>query len=105
MRYFLVKQSGNWADEFDTEGFHLFTETEWEHYKAKVKKIRFSGREFYFGTNEFMEWDSADDYLNELDVKEISELEYHTVLKLFGDDYGMFFDVVEYSHDAGDEEE
>jgi len=68
----LIKFSDNYADEFDVDGFRVMTSEEWEEYQAFVKGIAWP-QAFYFGTNEGIEYDTADDLLRNYTVEEISD--------------------------------
>lgn len=60
--------------------------------------------ERYFGTNEALQWESVQDYLSSLEITEISQEEYNTIDKLFGE-YGTIFfplDNDEYEEDDDD---
>ena len=84
----LVKFNDNYADEFDVGGFRFYEEKEWNKYKKLVKeKIKFP-KEASFGTNEFIEYNSAEDYFKCTEVKKLSEEEYNFLVKLFGK-YGI----------------
>lgn len=92
MPYKLVKFKDNYADEFDVEGFRLFTDDSW---RAFLDQLPQYPDETYFGTNEYIEYSTKASYLKTLEVLEISEKEYKILLKLFGTDiipygYGMF---------------
>lgn len=81
---FLIKFERNWADEFDVSGFVALPEQEWEEYKIKFREIvRNSKFEYYFGTNQSIEWNGTDEYLNDFKVSEISSDEYNFLLKNF----------------------
>lgn len=95
MKYFLVKESGNYADEFDIEGFKLFeSDSEEDLKKIILNKIKedyldeddeelIFPMEFGFGTNEAVEINSESELWDGLNITEISETEYTILLKLF----------------------
>jgi hypothetical protein len=87
--HYLVKLRKNYADEFDVYGFAVLTEEEWVTFQQQVRDD-FSYSEHYFGTNEYLEWDSAEQYLKSLEVKEIDEIAYAVLINLFGQEYGKF---------------
>lgn len=68
----LVISSGDWGDEFDLEGFAIFEKDEWETIKAGIPDKAF---EAYLGSNEFVTFDSKEDYLSHLTEKEITDAE------------------------------
>jgi len=87
MTYVLVKLSANYADEFDVEGFMVMAADAWEEVKQDTKQV-FDGcgsYEWYFGTNEYITFDSYEHWLRCLDETEITEDEFKTIIKLFGD--------------------
>lgn len=83
MKHFLVKESGNWADEFDLAGFMIFKKES----LSDLKKSLIDGREFpceiYFGTNEAQEYSNEKEFFADLTIKEITEEEYKFLKKLF----------------------
>lgn len=58
MHYVLVKFYECWADEFDVQGFDVMTQEEWKDYKAVLETYfnKNTCMEYYFGTNEALEW-------------------------------------------------
>lgn len=89
----LVKWSCDWADEFQTEGFKIFTEDEWNEFKSKM--TAYSGHlTWYFGTNEGYDDETADFYLKHMKVHQLSTSEV-TLFKVifpdaFDDSFGQF---------------
>ena len=66
----LIKYSDNWADEMDLEGLFVCSSAEWEEYKDSVKKY-FEVKSSYIycvGTNEEVEYNSANDLLSAFEV-------------------------------------
>jgi hypothetical protein len=84
MKKYLVKESSDWADEFDIEGFKII-EAESEE---KVEEKLIDGRKFpcelYFGTNEAQEYETKEELLNDVEIVEISEEEVKVFEKFFG---------------------
>jgi len=78
----LVTFSDDYADEFDVNGMKLFTNEEWDAYCKFAREKVVWGQGLYFGTNEGIEYDSAEDYLRCFDAKEISDEEAETIKKL-----------------------
>ena len=81
--YVLVKYYDQWADEFDIHGFFVTTEKEWNKILDDLDKKTSYPQERYFGTNEFVEFASFEDFYNRLTVKSISEDEFITLGRLF----------------------
>lgn len=87
MNTFLVKFDGNWADEFDVSGFSIMSEDEWKEIQDIIYNKSEYPLEHYFGTNEAMIFDSAEDLSKCLTVTKITEAEAVTVRRLFIDGY------------------
>lgn len=82
----LLKFHKNWADEFDVSGFIALEEQEWKEYKDKVTEIiGNNGFEYGFGTNQSLDFNSAEDYLGEFQEVKISDEEYSFLKKHFPD--------------------
>lgn len=79
--YLIVSSNGDWGDEFDLEGFEIFTREAWENYLEGIPE---GEAECYFGTNEFVTFDSREDYLGYLTVKPILEEEIMLLVHLLG---------------------
>lgn len=102
-RYYIVKESGNWADEFDIEGFTL--EASHETPAAFKKRLvdDFEAErgidgtpgaeeypvECYFGTNEAIEFNDRAEVEAALDIKELTKAEYDAIKKHVGESFGM----------------
>ena len=95
MKYWLVTESGNYADEFNLEAMQIFEgETEAEVLDS-VFEDRLSDeeddewpKEFYFGTNECIEYDSKEELYDSVSITEITKEEYDTINKLLGTSFG-----------------
>lgn len=90
----LVKFDSDWADEFQANGFRVFTPEKWEQFKSEIPD---SPGEVGFGTNEFFEFVDKADYFYSIEEIEISDVEAETLIRLFGPDielygYGIFPD-------------
>lgn len=90
----LVKFDDNWADEMDVSGFKLYDNI--DAWKKRVDECDEEGyyTEVYFGTNEYNEYDSMDEFLRNFEVLEITD-EYAAVIEtLFPEaatcGYGLF---------------
>jgi hypothetical protein len=91
MKQYLIKFSGDYADEFDVQGFRVLREDQYAEFVERVKNAQYP-QEVYFGTNEYIEFYSASSYLSGLEVEEISDNEAEVLLGLFGDEYGTFLE-------------
>lgn len=74
----LVTFNCSWADEFNAEGFAVFTDEDW----VKAEEYLSQPREWYFGTNEGWE---DEVFLDSCNVQDITEEEAATLCKLFPD--------------------
>lgn len=91
-KYVLVKFSDNWADEFDVNGFFVSPLKDWEK-TIQTMKSEFEkngSKEYSFGTNESLEYESYDDYAQCITVVELTETEYLTLKKFFPYSFGVF---------------
>jgi len=84
----LVKFDDNWADEMDVSGFKLYDNIDaWNAAIAKFKEKRKIDEEnyfeVYFGTNEWIEYDSLDEFLNNFKVIEISDTDAAVIGAMF----------------------
>lgn len=69
----LVKYSDNYADEFDIEGFAILEENQWYDIQKTVRtKVKFPN-EYCFGSNENIEYESAEDFLQTFTVINITD--------------------------------
>jgi hypothetical protein len=90
----LAKFYDDWSDEFDVTGFQLFhTEFDWNKFLNNAEKANYPV-EKYFGSNEFLTFNSFKEYESCFEVIEITQDEYDTMKKLFP--YGYFGDVPEF---------
>lgn len=88
----LIKQTCDYADEFYTHGFAIYTQQEWDDHLQNVRK-RFeenSGKpiEKYFGTNEYIEFHDLGEYVNSFDIKELPDRDAFAIEKHLGKSYG-----------------
>lgn len=90
--YYLVKFSKDWADEFTVYGFSIFKKEEWDAlYLQLVENKNNAAGSMYFGTNEGWDDETIGDFLNDIEVKAITNEEKKIINKLFGkEEYGIF---------------
>lgn len=89
MKYYLVKFYDDWADEFDVEGFMCLTESEYQTMIEDARSVLYP-RTKYFGTNEFFEYCSFEDWVDHLEIKEISKEQYDTLDHVGLSSFGQF---------------
>jgi hypothetical protein len=87
--FVLCKYTDDYADEFDIEGFAIFTAKEFNTWLADQLAEHYP-REHYFGTNESIEHYNREQFLDTLTIKVIDEQDYNTLKRLFGRTYGKF---------------
>lgn len=107
-QYILIRYDDNWADEFEVSGFYATTIDEWEKFVHEVSQASYP-QEIYFGTNEFVEFETFEDFYNKLTIVHISEDEFITLGRLFaigetteagGFSYGIFLTPSKNEEDA-----
>lgn len=83
-KFLLITCECDYADEFDVEGFTVYKQSAWNEVVKELKSHRDKFPcEWYFGSNEEIPFDTPEDVLSCCRVKEISEEEYNTIIKLF----------------------
>lgn len=87
---YLVKEDSDWADEFGLQGFKIIgANSEEEVIEKVIRNCTNEDEKFpvelYFGTNEFQEYDSKEDLINDLSIQEITEDDLKVFLKFFPD--------------------
>ena len=109
----LVKFDNNYADEFDTHGFSIMTQYEFDSYIASAKQAFINAAsadlsdsdwkiwcdtsvEVYFGTNEQWSWIDYEDFISETKCEQISIEAMKYIVTNIGSEYGMFPDLEGY---------
>ncbi len=72
--FYFVHFDDNYVDEFDISGFRVFTDPEYMAWMNDLQKKQFP-IEYYFGTNESVEYKTLENYKNHLTLQDISEEE------------------------------
>ena len=109
----LVTFDDNWSDELNIYGFKVMYEESFNQMMALAQKIIENNpyREYYFGTNEAIEYSSFKEYESAITTNEITQEEADLLLRLFGDpgralaSFGHFIVVTEYDDVEDDEED
>ena len=96
MKYFLIEQSCNYADEFDMEGFWVDEGITEQEVLDKILNnfIEENGDfpvESYFGSNEAMIFEDESEYLDTISIKEITKNDYDVIINILGGGYGQTF--------------
>jgi|32_taG_2_1085360.scaffolds.fasta_scaffold68952_1 hypothetical protein len=63
-------------------------ETAFQEWKKDSKMYEGSNFELYFGTNQCIDFYSVDDYIDSLEVKDITKTQYDFLLENFGESWG-----------------
>ena len=93
MKYFLITQDGNYADEFDVSGFRLVkfkSEKDLLDSLKPTEDIDKWPKELYFGSNASIEYNDLEEYLGSFGISELKESEYKIIEKFLGTEYGHF---------------
>jgi hypothetical protein len=100
----LVNWSTNWADEMDIDGWIITDSTEVSKWKAILLKAR--NLCIGFGTNEWNDYSTGQEILDECEISEISDGDAKVIEKYFGDHGGNtgFWDQV-FDHEEEEEED
>lgn len=88
--HLLIKGDFDYADEFGCECFYVVTKKEWKSYCEGVRKgfEKNDGTiEICFGTNEYLEVDSYEDWMRNLEEVPITKAEAEFLVKSFGSSY------------------
>lgn len=79
--FVMVSYHDNYADEFDVEGFVVFSTDEWEQWKKNVPAKNITAN---FGTNEYNNYGSKKEFLRCFTVKHITVAEAEVLFKVLG---------------------
>lgn len=84
MQRYLIKFESDYADEFDVHGIMLCTEDELINMKMRVKSHDFQKQsDFYFGTNEALEFASYEQWEEDIEVTKVTDDIYVNLCRLF----------------------
>jgi len=102
MTKLLVKFGSDYADEFQVSGFAVTTSKAWAQHESAARAGKWP-QSRYFGTNEGIEWNSAEDYLSCFKVVEITDAEAKFLAKSFNGygDQGHFLQVDDFTRSNG----
>lgn len=85
---YLIKYNDDYADEFDVSGFRIVENI--HSWNNEIDNLSEDNKSYCFGSDEVIEYDSAEDFCNALKITKISDEQYDTIHKLFGESYGHF---------------
>ena len=91
----LVRYEANYADEFDIYGFKFMSEEGWDELKETIEKLfKYTKTfEYYFGTNEYIEYEDSEAILDDLKAEQIDPALAESMqwaLSMPSDEYGFF---------------
>lgn len=90
-KYYLLEFSDYYCDEFKVQGFQTITEKQFEvlqfveNNKNKIGKAL----EIGFGSNDTLFYDSIEDFLNCINISEITQNDYNIIQNIFRGGYGL----------------
>lgn len=79
-QYVFIAFSKNWADEFDVTGVYCCPVERWNNIRARIKQILDAEKKpyvRYFGSNQYIEFDGYEDWLDSADIVPVSEAFYN----------------------------
>ena len=79
----LLKFECDYADEFDVYGFEVISEERWQAIQVAIADLKYPCGDFYFGTNEGIIFESAQELRNSFEAIEITEDEVKVLEKCF----------------------
>ena len=100
-KFYLIKYEYNYGDEFDIEGFQILDENEMKDINEGIDKANYP-KEYYFGTNEEIEWKNSKEVRDGITVTELTNTEYHILKNLFNGGFGKTPDFADWRHDTTD---
>lgn len=84
-KYILVKLAHSWADEFNVEALWVTTQDEYNAFLDKLVTLDINDSvEIYFGTNEWVSFESYDELYNLLSERLVSKEFYDEFIKVVG---------------------
>lgn len=91
----LVKFTGNWADEMDTKGFSIMSTgqfTQWAKTVEEVAQKIDEGHSFewYIGTNELIDWNSGKNFKEAFSCEVIADKEADVLKRLLLEGYEKY---------------
>ena len=78
----MLVYNDDYADEFTVAGFAFLRLDDWEYIKREADATEFP-REIYFGTNEFMEYDNAQEFIRAFKIKMVSVEDITEMKRMF----------------------
>lgn len=91
----LVNFADNWADEMDIEGFSIMSTgqfTQWARTVEEVAKKIDEGHSFewYFGTNEWIDWETGKEFKEAFSCEVITDEEAYVLKRLLLEDFDKY---------------
>ena len=88
MARYIVIFTDNHGEEFDVHGFKTMTQKEVTNFEELASSITWDFN--YYANSESLYYSNGEDFLSRIEFKEISNIEYETLDKLFGGQFGTF---------------
>lgn len=89
----IVKMSGDYADEFDLEGLWITTLEKWQEHIDNLQNFSFP-HESSFGSNEYVIYETPEDYLNYFKVTIVADEFAQTLKDILGLKYTDKFGLI-----------
>lgn len=86
MKY-LLKEKSDYNDEFNIEGFRIIEAESISEVKELITRDKEFPYRVFFGTNEWINYETDKDILDSIEIIEITEEEFGTFKKLFGSEF------------------
>jgi hypothetical protein len=102
--YVLVSADVNYADEFDFQEWTTMTVADLKGIVEKLKGYK-DEIEWYFGTNEELQFSDGKDLLSQLTFRKITEAEFVVLDDLFGGSFDGGAGVFDHINELGDDED
>lgn len=89
MKKIMMIYSGNWNEEIDVDGFVIMNKNQMSYLSSFLKKFT-EPISISLGFGDYVEYDNGKELLEEISFQEITNDEYNTINKFFGEsnDFG-----------------
>lgn len=89
MKKIMMIYSGNWNEEIDVDGFVIMNKNQMSYLSSFLKKFT-DPISISLGFGDYVEYDNGKELLEEISFQEITNDEYNTINKFFGEsnDFG-----------------
>jgi len=94
MSHIIAVQEADWADEFSIFGVWIGPESQWDLIIRQTKRVHYP-TESYFGTNEWLEYDSFDDWYRNIRITKVGQKTAISTAFALGNDH---YDGADYTY-------